>query len=126
MNWDAYGFLKLSDTSLHLQESCVGRVRVIVEHIDLPVQLRVRLVLVTTRSLNLPGKLVLLIQRVVFVLDDVHLKDGTSGVFLCLDDLYLAPVVLDLTHDVDQDVLESLKLPSERHRLFVLQAKHGL
>ena len=35
-------------------------------------------------------------------------------------------MVLDLTDDVDEHVLECLKLPSERHSLFVLQAKHRL
>ena len=34
---DAYGFFKLSDASLHLQESRVGRIGVIIEHVDLPV-----------------------------------------------------------------------------------------
>ena len=35
-------------------------------------------------------------------------------------------MVLDLADNVDEHVLECLKLPSERHSLFVLQAKHRL
>ena len=35
-------------------------------------------------------------------------------------------MVLDLTDNVNEHVLECLKLPSERHSLFVLQAKHRL
>ena len=62
LHGDPYGFFKLSDASLHLQESRVGRIGVIVEHVDLPVKFLVCLVLVTARSLDLPSKLVLLVQ----------------------------------------------------------------
>ena len=118
--------LKLQNPPLHLKQARIGRISVIIEHVDLSMQLHKRLLLILMLPLDLLPQLVLFVQRGVFVFDDVHLKDGTSGVLFRLDDFDLASVVLDLADDVDEDLLEAFQLPSERHLLLALQTEHGL
>jgi len=69
------------------------------------VKLHEVLSLVPMLSLDLATKFVFLVQRSVFVLDDVHLKDCPCGVFLRLDDLDLSAMIFDLGDDVDEDLL---------------------
>jgi len=93
---DAHGSLQFSDSALHLKKTRVGCVSVIVEHVHLPVQFDECLLLILVLALDLLCQLVFFVQRGVFALDNVHLKDGARGVFLSLYDFDLALVVLDL------------------------------
>ena len=77
-------------------------------------------------SFDLLAQLVLFVQRSVFVFDDIHLEHGARGVFLCLDDLDLSTMVLDLGDDVYEDLFQALQLASKSHLLLALQTKHSL
>ena len=123
---DTNSSLKLCNTPLHLKQASVCCVGVVVEHLDLAVNLFMSLLLVCIFSLDLLRKLVLLIQRLILALYDVHLKDSSTCVLLCTNNLHLASVVLDFRDYVDQDLLEALKLSAERHIFLALQSKDGL
>lgn len=79
------------------------------------------LFLVSMLSFDLPSKFVLFVQGSVFVLDDIHLQDGTRCVLLCFDDLNLPAVVLDLRDYVNEDLLKALQLASESHLVLSLE-----
>ena len=59
------------------------------------------LLLILVLALDLFTKLVLLVEGGVFVLNNMHLKDSTSGVFLGADDFNLTSMILDLGDDVN-------------------------
>ena len=115
--------LKLVDSALHLHQARIRCIGVVMEDIDLLVELGVGLLLVRVLSLDLLSKLVLLVERLVLGLDDVHLEDGAARVLLRRNDVDLATVVLQLRNDVDQHLLKALKLSAESHRLLALKAK---
>ena len=84
------------------------------------------LLLILMLPLDLLPQLVLFVKRSVFVFDDVHLKDCSSGVLFSLYDFDLSAVVLDLGDDVDEDLLKAFQLPPESHLFLALQTKNGL
>ena len=111
---------------MHLQKTRVSCICVVIEDLDLSVQLHEGLLLVPILPFDLLTQLVLFVQGSVFVLDDVHLKYSACGVFFSLDNLDLPAMILDLTDDVDQDLLKAFKLATEGHLLLALQSEHGL
>ena len=100
-------FLKLSYATLHLEHAGVRSVGVVIQNFDLAVKLPEVLYLIPLLSLDLATEFVFLVQRCVFVLNDVHLKDCPSGVFLSFYDLDLSAMIFDLGDDVDEDLLEA-------------------
>ena len=76
--------------------------------------------MISVLSLDLFAKFVFFVKRSVFVLDDVHLEYSACGVFLSFNNLDLSTMVLDLADYIDQDLLETLELPTERHLVFSL------
>ena len=126
LRWHTNCTLKLQNPSLHLKQASIGRISVIIEHIDLSVQFHKCLLLILMLPLDLLPQLVLFVQGSVFVFDDVHLKDCPSGVLFSLYDFHLSAVVLDLGDDVDEDLFEAFQLPPESHLLLALQTKNGL
>ena len=97
--------LELGYTTLHLEHAGVGSVGVVIQNFHLPMKLPEVLYLVPMLSLDLTTEFVFLVQTCVFVLDDVHLEDCPSGVFLSFDDLDLSAMIFDLGDHVDEDLL---------------------
>ena len=126
MDRDTHSLFKLHNAPLHLEQASIGRIGVIIQHINLAIQLLISFVLVTVLSLDLLTKFVLLVESTILVLDNVHLKDCSRGLLLCFDNLNLASVVLDFTDDVNKDVLKCFQLPTESHRFLALKTKDGL
>lgn len=96
------------------------------ENIDLSLELFMCFDLVRVLSLYFLGELVLLVQRLILALNDVHLEDCAAGVLLCADDFHLTSVVFDFGHNINENLLQTLDLTTESHRVFALKAENSL
>ena len=103
-------------TSLNLQNPCLCRVCVIIEHFNLLVQAIIRTRLPLVIPLYFTGKFKFVVQGRVFGLYDVHVLHSATRIFLCRDDFNLSAVILQLGNDIDQHFFEHFQITTESHR----------
>lgn len=105
---------QLHYSSLHLQQSGVGCVRVPLQHVYLALQSLELSRLRPLGPLHFLLRLEFVAQHRVLGLRNAHLDDGTRSVFFRADDRDLLSVILELAYNVNEHVFDNLEVASKR------------